>query len=143
MTTAEMKRIAALLFQATNEKDSSLIEPYLAEKLIWHDGCDGMTGADVVFEWPKQDFLNGNVLGKGGSPKEKSIVMQIAEDDKVFTYFTVMMTHNSGDLFGYPPTGRKVRYNAQYTTRFEDNLIVEVWATADGHVALKQMGILD
>ena len=142
MEIKEMNRIAALLFQATNEKDGSLIEPYLAEKIIWHDGCDGTTGADVIFEWPKQDFINGNVLGCGGFNKTKSIVLQITEDDKVFTLFTVEGIHDVGDCMGYPATGKHIRYNAQYTARFESGLIVEIWATMDGHVVLKQMGII-
>ena len=37
---------------------------------------------------------------------------------------------------------KKIRYNAQYTARFENGLIVEMWATCDGHTILKQIGII-
>ena len=141
MTTIEMKRIKTLLFQATNDRDSSIIEPYLSDKIIWHDGCDIATGADVVFEWNKQDFVNGNVLGIGGFERKKTIIIQIAEEDKVFTLFTVEGIHNVGNCMGYPPTNKHIRYNAQYTARFVNGLITEMWATMDGHILLKQLGV--
>lgn len=143
MKLEEMKRIKALLFQATNEKNSSLIENYLADKIIWHDGCSGDNGSDIIFEWPKQDFISGNVLGVYSFDKTKTVNFQISEDDKVFTYFTVEGTHNSGELMGYPATGKHIRYNAQYTARFDNGLIVEIWATMDGHTVLKQLGIIN
>ena len=143
MNIDEMKRIKTLLFKATNEKDSSLIENYLADTIKWHDGCDGKNGSDVIFEWPKHDFINGNILGNGSFEKIKNIVFQIAEGDKVFTYFTVEGIHDKGKIWDYPPSGKKLRYNAQYTAKFENGLIVEMWATCDGHIILKQLGIID
>ena len=142
MNIEEMKRIKTLLFKATNEKDGSLIEKYLADKIKWHDGCDGNNGSDVIFEWPKHDFINGNILGGGGFEKTKTINLQIAEGDKVFTLFTVEGIHDKGKIWDYSSTGKKVRYNAQYTARFENGLIVEMWATCDGHTILKQIGII-
>ena len=93
MDIEEMKRIKTLLFKATNEKDGSLIEKYLADKIKWHDGCD------VIFEWPKHDFINGNILGGGGFEKTKTINLQIAEGDKVFTLFTVEGIHDKGKIW--------------------------------------------
>ena len=142
MNIEEMKRIKTLLFKATNEKNSSLIEKYLADKIKWHDGRDGNNGSDVIFEWPKSDYINGNILGGGGFEKTKTINLQIAEGDKVFTLFTVEGIHDKGKIWDYSSTGKKVRYNAQYTARFENGLIVEMWATCDGHTILKQIGII-
>jgi len=143
MDIDEMKRIKTLLFKATNEKDASIIENYLSDTIKWHDGCDGKNGSDVIFEWPKRDFINGNILSIGSFKKNKNIVFQIAEGDKVFTYFTVEGIHDKGNIWNYPPTGKKLRYNAQYTAKFENGLIVEMWATCDGHIILKQLGIVD
>ena len=143
MEIEEMKRIKTLLFKATNEHNGSLIEKYLSDKIKWHDGCDGKDGSDVIFDWPKQDFINGNILGLGGFDKKKTINFQIAEGDKVFTYFTVEGIHDKGNIWNYPPTEKKLRYNAQYTARFENGLIVEMWATCDGHIILRQLGIVD
>ena len=143
MEIEEMKRIMTLFFRATNEKNTSFIENYLADKIRWHDGCDGKNGSDVIFDWPKQDFINGNILGRGGFDKTKIINFQIAEMDKVFTYFTVEGIHDKGNIWEYPPTGKKLRYNAQYTARFENGLIVEMWATMDGHILLEQLGIIN
>jgi hypothetical protein len=143
MTIEKMKQIMALLFQAGNENNASLIENFLADKIRWHDGCDGKNGSDIIFDWPKQDFINGNILNIGSFQKTKTINFQIAEKDKVFTYFTVEGIHNKGNIWEYPPTGKKIRYNAQYTARFENDLIVEMWATMDGHILLKQLGIIN
>jgi hypothetical protein len=139
----EMKRIKALLFQATNEKDGSLIEKYLADKIKWHDGCDGENRSDIIFDWPKQDFINRNILNINGFYKRKIIIFQIAEGDKVCTFFTVEGIHDTGKIWDYSPTGKKIRYNAQYTARFENGLIVEIWATMDGHTLLRQLGIIN
>ena len=142
MELNEMKRIMSLFFQAVNEKDAYLIENYLAEEIIWHDGCGGENGADIIFEWSKQDFIKGNILGGGGFHKTKTVNIQIAEGDKVFTLFTVEGVHDMGDCMGYPPTGKHIRYNAQYTARFEKGLITEIWATMDGHLLLNQLGVI-
>ena len=142
MKTEEMKRIMVLFFQAGNEQNSSLIENNIADSIKWHDGCDG-NGSDVVFDWPKQDFINGNILGRGGYKRTKTIIHQIAEEDKVSTLFIVEGIHDKGNIWQYPPTGKKVRYTAQYTARFENDKIVEIWATMDGHILLKQLGIIN
>ena len=86
MNVDEMKRITALLFQSTNEKDSSLIEKYLAEKIKWHDGCDGNNGSDVIFEWPKRDFINANILGIGGFKKQKQLIYRLLKETKCLHY---------------------------------------------------------
>ena len=62
--------------------------------------------------------------------------------DKVFTLFTIEGILDKGKVWDYFSTGKKVRYNAQYTARFENGLIVEMWATCDGHTILKQIGII-
>jgi predicted nucleotidyltransferase len=91
---------------------------------------------------PERDFINANILGIGGFEKIKTINLQIAEGDKVFTLFTVEGIHDTGKIWDYPPEGKKIRYNAQYTAKFENGLIVEMWATMDGHTVLKQLGII-
>ena len=62
--------------------------------------------------------------------------------DKVFTLFTVEGILDKGKIWDYSSTGKKVRYNTQYTARFENVLIVEMWVTCYGHTILKQIGII-
>ncbi|MDR0497267.1 MAG: ester cyclase [Treponema sp.] len=145
MNTVEMKRIMVLFFHAADEKNSSLIENYLANSIIWHDGCYGENGSDVIFNLSKQEFINFAILGSGRFGFEKSISLNfhIAEGDKIFTHFTYEGIHDKGNIWTYPPTGKKVRFSALYTTRFENGLIAEIWATFEGSTILHQLGIVN
>ena len=136
MDILEMKRIKNLLFQATNEKNASLISDHLADEVIWHE-C-GEDGNDTVFTGSKEKFINGNILGDGAFKKKKNIIFQVAENDMVVTYFAIEGFHVN-DFMNVPATGKKVRFYATYTAKFKNELISEIWAICDGHLALKQI----
>jgi len=140
MELKEMKRISALYFQATNEKNKSLIENYLADEIIFNLGC-GKDGKDMTFKNPKEHTIHYNILESEDFHKTKNVVFQVAEDDKVVTYFTVDGTHDVA-WAGNAPTGNKVHYYALYIFRFENGLIKEIWATGDIHVLMQQIGVL-
>ena len=136
----EMKIIMELPFQAVREKNSSLIENYINDNIKWHDGCYGENGSDVVLNWSKQDFLNV-ILNYGcfGFEKEKTINFQIAEGDKIFSHLTYEGIFDKGKIYIYSPNSKKVRFNALYVTRFENNLITEIWVTLEGATILHQI----
>ena len=134
-----MKRIAALFFQARNERNRSLIENYLADEIIFNAGC-GKDGKEMSFKNSKEHHIYYHILQSEDFYTNKTIVFQIAEEDKVSTYFTVEGTHDK-TYMGRPPTGNHVRYNAQYTMRFENDLIAEIWATGDLHILFQQIGV--
>lgn len=136
----EMKIIMELLFQAVREKNCSLIENYIGDNIKWHDGCYGENGSDVVLNWSKQDFLNV-ILNNGcfGFEKEKTINFQIAEGNKIFSHLTYEGIFDKGKIYNYPPNNKKVRFNALYVTRFENNLITEIWVTLEGATILHQI----
>ena len=140
MELKEMKRISALYFQAINEKNKSLIENYLADEIIFNIGYN-KEKEYMSFKNPKEHTIHYNILESGDFHKTKTIIFQVAEEDKVVNYFTVEGIH---DVIwaGHPPTGNKVRYNALYTFRFENGLIKEIWATGDIHVLMQQIGVL-
>ena len=141
MKNEEMKNIMELLFQAVREKNCSNIEKYIGDNIIWHDGCYGENGSDIILNWSKQDFMN--VLlnnGSFGFEKEKTINFQIAEGDKVFSHLTYEGMFDKGNIYVYPPNNKKVRFNALYTTRFENGLIAEIWVTLEGATILHQIG---
>ncbi|MDR0447620.1 MAG: ester cyclase [Treponema sp.] len=108
-------------------------------------GLNGKNGSDVIFNWSKQDFINFTILGDGnfGFKKSISLNFHIAEGDKIFTHFTYEGVHDKGNILTYSPTGKKVRFNALYTTRFENGLITEIWATFEGSTILHQLGIVN
>ena len=144
MNKEEMKEIMRLLFKAQDEKNRSLIENYLADTIKWHDGCYGENGSDIIFDWAKEDFINLAILGNGcfGFEKNKTLICQIAEGEKIFTSCIMEGIFNKGNIWGkYQPDGKKLRFISQYVTRFENGLIVEMWALLEGHTILKQLGI--
>jgi steroid delta-isomerase-like uncharacterized protein len=63
----------------------------------------------------------------------------VGEGDKVVWRITASGTH-SGPFQGVPATGKKVKFGAHYTFRFEDGKIVERWSTIDRLSALIQIG---
>ena len=141
MNNEEMKNIMALLFQAVREKNGSHIEKYISDNIKWHDGCYGENGSDIVLNWSKQDFMKV-ILNNGcfGFEKERTINFQIAEGDRVFSHITYEGVFDKGKIYVYPPNDKKVRFNALYTTRFENGLIVEMWVTLEGATILHQIG---
>jgi len=143
MDIEEMKNVMVLLFRAVREKNSSLIEKYIGDNIIWHDGCYGENGSDVVLNWSKQDFLNV-LMSNGcfGFEKEKTINFQIAEGDKIFSHVTYEGIFNKGNIYVYSPNGKKVRFNALYTARFENGLFAEMWVTLEGATILHQIGVV-
>jgi hypothetical protein len=130
-----------LLFQAVRDKNCSHVEKYIGDNIKWHDGCYGENGSDILLNWSKQDFMNV-LLNNGcfGFEKEKTINFQIAEGDKVFSHLTYEGVFDKGKIYVYPPNGKKVRFNALYTTKFENGLIVEMWVTLEGATILHQIG---
>ena len=65
----------------------------------------------------------------------------IAADDKVVGAFTIRGTH-MGELWGIPPTGRRVEFTAIDIWRLEGGRIAErCAAVADHLLAMRQLGV--
>lgn len=65
----------------------------------------------------------------------------VGESDKVVWRITASGTHR-GPFQGVPPSGKPVKFGAQYTFRFENGRIVERWSTIDRVSVLVQIGAL-
>lgn len=77
---------------------------------------------------------------RGAFPDRVDVIEQvIAEGDKVGLLFRLTGTH-SGNLFGIPPTGRKVDVYEIAILRLAQEKIVEGWFMADEAGLLKQLG---
>ena len=70
-----------------------------------------------------------------------NILDVIAEDDKVATRYTVEGTHE-GDLFGVPPTGRRVSIGSMAVERVSDGKIQEHWRITDSLDMMQQLGAI-
>jgi predicted ester cyclase len=140
MDLNEMKRITALYFRATNERDGSLINDYLADEIIFNIGC-GKDRKEMQFKNPKDHTIHYNIKQSESFYLKKTIVFQVAEGDMVVNYLTFEGIHDK-TWMGHKPTGNSVRYNGMYAFRFEDGLIKEIWATGDLHILMEQIGII-
>ncbi|HKH37173.1 MAG TPA: ester cyclase [Rubrobacter sp.] len=65
----------------------------------------------------------------------------IAEGDKVAVRYTVEGTHE-GELFGVPPTGRRVSIESFTVERVSDGRIREHWRVTDTLDMMQQMGAI-
>jgi predicted ester cyclase len=85
--------------------------------------------------WPS----SGSYLRAAFPDREDVILEVIAEGDQVGLLFRLMGTH-TGNLFGIPPTGRKVDVAEVALLRVVDGRITEGWFMADEAGLLKQLG---
>jgi steroid delta-isomerase-like uncharacterized protein len=69
------------------------------------------------------------------------ILDMIAEGDKVAVRYTVEGTHE-GDLFGVPPTGRRVSIESITVERVSDGKIREHWRVTDTLDMVQQLGAI-
>jgi predicted ester cyclase len=97
---------------------------------------------DVIDELLAPDFVDRSLL-PGQEPDRESfkrsvaemqapfsdtnitIDEQVAEGDKVVTWYTASSTHDRGPLMGIPPTGRRTTFTGVYLHRIVGGKIVE------------------
>ena len=65
-----------------------------------------------------------------------------ATENRVAAYVTASGTHE-GELLGFLPTGKQVKYNVINLYRFEGDKIAEQWALIDAAGFLRQIGFLN
>ena len=103
---------------------------------------------DVIDELVAPDFVDHSLL-PGQEPDREgfkrsvaamrapfsdtslTIEEQVAEGDKVVTWFTASSTHDRGPLMGVPPTGRRITLSGAYLHRVVGGQIVEEWSQGD------------
>jgi steroid delta-isomerase-like uncharacterized protein len=65
----------------------------------------------------------------------------IAEGDKVVARTTMRGTHR-GELFGIPPTGKRVEMTGVHVVRIADGKIAEHWGNNDDLGMMRQLGVI-
>lgn len=70
-----------------------------------------------------------------------TIENMVITDEQVVIHCTMHGTH-TGDLFGLPPTGRKVKVNQMQIERIKNGKIVEHWRQSDDLGMMRQLGQL-
>jgi steroid delta-isomerase-like uncharacterized protein len=70
------------------------------------------------------------------------IVMQIAQDDRIATFWELTGTHK-GEFVGFAATNKKATSTGINIDRFEKGKIVETWVVWDKYSWLKQLGLTE
>lgn len=66
------------------------------------------------------------------------LVETITEGNKTFAHLHYSGTHR-GEIFGVPPTGKRVRYDGAAVFTITDGLISDVWVLGDVYGLLEQL----
>jgi len=109
----------------------------------------------VVEQVVSEDFRDprrGGVSGKGGMERicadlwvsypdlEVSVESQQAEGEVVRTRLVLSGTDRGSGVMWYPPTGRRVSFEAEFTDRFRGGALVEHTGWVDTEELLRQLG---
>lgn len=87
-----------------------------------------------------QGFPSTGSYLRGAFPDRVDVLEQvIADGDRVGVLFRLTGTHK-GNLYGIPPTGRKVDIHEAAILRIADGRVIEGWFLADEAGLLKQLG---
>ena len=71
----------------------------------------------------------------------EAIDFVVADADRAVSYVTLTGTHQ-GDLYGLPPSGKRVEYRALGILRFANGQAVERWGIGDSLTMMGQLGLL-
>jgi len=97
----------------------------LAGNVVNHAAPAGMPNGAESFTY----FLN-DVLRKGFPDLKVDIQEQVAENDIVTTRKTITATH-TGEIFGIPPTHKKVEINVIDMIRLQNGQYAEHWGQSN------------
>jgi steroid delta-isomerase-like uncharacterized protein len=79
---------------------------------------------------------------RAGMPDLKVVVEDmIAEGDKVATRYTLEGTHE-GELFGVPPTGKRLSIKSITVERVSEGKIREHWRVTESLDMMQQLGVV-
>ena len=70
-----------------------------------------------------------------------SVDQLLAEDDRVVALLTYSGTHE-GELFGMPPTGKRISVRQVAMYRVEDGQVAEEWEVSDQLGLMQQLGAI-
>ena len=131
------KAVAMRFKKLQGTKDEALIE-----KEVLAPGYQRLRGGmlNLANNARDQGFPAAGSYLRGAFPDRVDVIEQvIAEGDRVGLLFRLTGTHK-GNLFGIPPTGRRVDVYEAAILRIADGRVIEGWFMADEAGLLKQLG---
>jgi predicted ester cyclase len=120
MVTTNTELVREFIRRVFNEHNAEATRDYFSADVQWHGGTLGtIEGSDAMTSFYGELFaalpdLHATTLGV------------VADEDAVWCRFVVEGT-NEGSLFGFPPTGKKVRWDEIDTYRVTNGKITEEW----------------
>jgi steroid delta-isomerase-like uncharacterized protein len=136
MSAEDNKDIVRRFWGIWEEGNIDLVDELLASDYVNHSpaspdqptGPEGVKGVVTMF--------------RSAIPDLRVIVEDmIAESDKVAVRYTLEGTH-AGELFGIPPTGRRLSINSIAVERVSEGKIREHWRVTDSLDMMQQLGAL-
>jgi steroid delta-isomerase-like uncharacterized protein len=132
---ANIKLIRRLYDEGWNENNLDVYDELVTEDFVDHQAVPGLPPG-------REGFKMLNVIFRSALPditvEHETIV---AEDDKVACRWTSTGTHQ-GELFGIPPTGKKVSVTATVLYRVENGRLAEGWINRDDVGLMRQLGVI-
>ena len=123
-----------LVEEAQGQGRLDAVDEILAPDFVDHTPVPGVP---ATREGVKQIFA----MIRGGLPDhDAKIEHMVAEGDLVATYKSFGGTHD-GELFGVPPTGRRVTIRVMDFVRYRDGQLVEHWNIVDVVGLMAQLGV--
>jgi steroid delta-isomerase-like uncharacterized protein len=136
MSAEENKSLVRRYFEAIDaRRDPAVVDEFLAPDFVSHSPSPGF-GSDR--EGQKGAFAHF----LAAAPDSTHVIdTMVAEGDRVVTRLTAEGTQ-TGELFGIPPTGKRMTMTGIAIHRIADGKIVEHWHEIDMLGGLQQLGVV-
>ena len=136
MSSDENKALVRRFYDAIDSGDLAVLDRFVAAD--YNDHNPGAPGLASGIDGVRQFFT---ISLNGFSAFRHTIDDQIAEGDKVVTRLTATGVH-SGEIFGFPATGRHVTMTSIAVHRIAGGKLAEHWSQSDSLGLLQQLGVL-
>jgi steroid delta-isomerase-like uncharacterized protein len=124
-----------LVEEVLNQGNRTVADELITPDFVDHAALPGMPG-------DREGFTAAAAAMRTAFPDLRVTVEdQVAEGDRVAHRVTMQGTHQ-GDLFGFPPTGKRMTIGGISISRFAGGKLVEHWGINDDLGMLQQLGII-
>jgi steroid delta-isomerase-like uncharacterized protein len=131
--TSNKEFVQEFIDRVFNGHNAEATSDYFSDDVQWHGGTLGtIEGATAMTSFYGEFFT--------ALPDLRVTTVSIAaEEDRVWCRFVIEGT-NQSSLFGFPPTGKPIKWDEIDTYRVADGKIVEEWSSPDMTNILYQVG---
>ena len=131
--TVNKELVQAFIRRVFNEHNAQATPDYFSPDVQWHGGTLGtIEGSDAMTSFYGDLFAALPDL-------HATTLAVVADEDTVWCRFAVEGT-NDASLFGFPATGKTVRWDEIDTYRVANGKIAEEWSSPDMTNILHQVG---